>query len=180
MILTDEMLQEAINDLNIKLEPFHEKQIQAATYDMRVGHEAVTTSSKEVRNLEEKGFIVFEPGDFGFVTTMEIISIGPQYAARFGLRAKFTRKGLTALAAALMRMRSPKTRMSCRSSSGVGLRVPGFSSETSSRASRFFSIVSARTFQSIPDVPVSPPPSRSASASTCSWARGRSARRSWG
>ena len=96
MILTDDMVQEAIDKGEIKLEPFEKKQIKAATYDMRVGGQAVTTSSQELRNLEEKGFVIFEPGDFGFVITMEKISISPQYAARFGLRASFARKGLTA------------------------------------------------------------------------------------
>jgi len=94
MILTDRMLKEAVAEGGIKIDPFNDDQVQAATYDLRVGDEAVTTSSTEVRNLVEKGFVIFEPGDFGFVVTKEIVELSPEYVARFGLRSKFARKGL--------------------------------------------------------------------------------------
>jgi dCTP deaminase len=96
MILTDVLIREAVQAGQIVLEPFDANQIQGATYDLRVGSQAVTTSSKEVRNLEEKGFVTFEAGDFGFVTTMEIIKLDAEHAARFGLRSGFARKGLIA------------------------------------------------------------------------------------
>ena len=96
MIVTDGMMRDAFEGGGISVEPFGDKQIQAATYDLRIGDQAVTTSSKEVRNLREKGFVVFEPGDFGFVTTLEVIKLSAEYAGRFGLRSSFARKGLSA------------------------------------------------------------------------------------
>ncbi len=96
MILTDEKIQKAIEDGGIIIDPFDPKQLQPATYDMRVGTEAVTTSSKELRRLDQKGFITFQPGDFGFLITMEKIGLNPNHAARFGLRGGLARKGLSA------------------------------------------------------------------------------------
>jgi dCTP deaminase len=96
MILTDHKIQKAIDDGGIFIDPFDPKQLQPATYDMRVGAEAVTSSSKELRKLDEKGFITFQPGDFGFIITMEKIKLSPNYAARFGLRSSLARKGLSA------------------------------------------------------------------------------------
>ena len=96
MILTDGMLREAIDRQEIKITPFEPGQIQAATYDLRVGDEAVTTSIKEVRKLREKGYIGFEPGDFGFVTTLEKLELDAKHAGRIGLRTGFARKGLIA------------------------------------------------------------------------------------
>jgi hypothetical protein len=47
-------------------------------------------------NLKEHDYIALQPGDFGVVTCLETLKLGPQYAARFGLRSKFARKGLIA------------------------------------------------------------------------------------
>src|SRR6266571_4289584 len=58
--------------------------------------QGVTTTSKKVVDIKEHGFLVIEPGDFAVVLTFEEIRLGPQYAARFGLRSKFARKGLIA------------------------------------------------------------------------------------
>jgi dCTP deaminase len=96
MILTDHKIQEAFDNGDIIIDPFEQKQLQPATYDMRVGAEAVTSSSKELRKLDEKGFIIFQPGDFGFIITLEKINLSPNYAARFGLRSALARKGLSA------------------------------------------------------------------------------------
>jgi dCTP deaminase len=98
MILTDQKIQKAIDDGGIFIDPFDPKQLQPATYDMRVGAEAVTSASKELRKLDEKGFVTFQPGDFGFIITMEKIKLNPNYAARFGLRSALARKGLSATA----------------------------------------------------------------------------------
>lgn len=96
MILTDGKIEEAIDTGGVSIEPFDEGQLQPASYDLRVGAEAITTSGKELRRLDEKGFVTFEGGDFGFVITMERIALDPNYTARFGLRSGLARKGLGA------------------------------------------------------------------------------------
>jgi dCTP deaminase len=96
MILTHDQIIEAQKQGGIVIEPFAEKQVQAATYDLRVGSQGATTSTKKLVNLKEHGYLALQPGDFGVVTCLETLKLGPQYAARFGLRSKYARKGLIA------------------------------------------------------------------------------------
>ena len=93
MILNDRQIVEANKKGDILIEPFSEEQVQAATYDLRVGEQGATTSSKKVVNIRQNGYLLLNPGDFATVTALEIITLGPQYVARFGLRSKFARKG---------------------------------------------------------------------------------------
>jgi dCTP deaminase len=96
MILSDRQILETYRLGDILVDPFDEKQIQPASYDLRVGAQAATTTSKKVVNVRESGYVTLEPGDFAVITTLEILRLGPQYVARFGLRSKFARKGLIA------------------------------------------------------------------------------------
>jgi dCTP deaminase len=96
MILTDEQIKEAILKKQISIIPFDENQVQPATYDFKVGKYGATASSKQKVNIEEKGFISIEQGDFAVVEVLEELKMGPQYTARFGLRSKYARKGLIA------------------------------------------------------------------------------------
>jgi dCTP deaminase len=94
MILTNDQLVDAREKGEIMIEPFLDKQIQGASYDLRVGTEGATTSSKKVINIKELGFLVIQPGDLATVLVLEELRLSPLYTARFGLRSKLARKGL--------------------------------------------------------------------------------------
>ncbi len=96
MILSYDDIIEAQKNEEIKIEPFDHDQIEAASYDLRIGAQGATASGKKLVNLEEKGFIVLKPGDFGLLITLEKVQLSPQHVARFGLRSKFARKGIIA------------------------------------------------------------------------------------
>lgn len=96
MILTDRQIADACSRGDILIEPFEDRQVQAASYDFRVGGQGATTSSKKLVNIKEQGYLLLNPGDFGVLTVFEEIKLGSQYAARFGLRSKYARKGLIA------------------------------------------------------------------------------------
>lgn len=96
MILSDRQIRDAVQRGDIQIEPFEEVQLQAATYDFRVGAQGATTSTKRMVNIKEQGYMLLQPGDFGIVVVHEVIRLGVQYAARFGLRSKYARKGLVA------------------------------------------------------------------------------------
>ena len=96
MLLTDRQIREACKKGDIVIEPFDENQIQPATYDLRIGDQGATTTTKKTVNLKETGHLLIAPGDFGVVTVLEELRLGSQYAARFGLRSKYARKGLIA------------------------------------------------------------------------------------
>ncbi len=64
--------------------------------DLRVGEYGITTGSKKKVNIRENGYLLLDPGDFGVVSVLEILKLGDQYVGRFGLRSKYSRKGLVA------------------------------------------------------------------------------------
>ncbi|MCD6417065.1 MAG: hypothetical protein J7M08_10295 [Planctomycetes bacterium] len=82
------------NELSIK--PFNESLVEAASYDLSVGAQAITTKSKKIIDLEKGKILTLEGGDCGVVITNERLELGARCAARFGLRSKFSRKGLMA------------------------------------------------------------------------------------
>ena len=96
MILTDRQIREAYVGGDIIIDPFEEKQLQPATYDFRVGENGATTSAKKIINIRETGYLLLVPGDFAVITVFEKLRLNNQYVGRFGLRSKYTRKGLIA------------------------------------------------------------------------------------
>jgi dCTP deaminase len=96
MILTAQQITAAYKKGDIMISPFADEQIQAATYDLRIGEQGITTTTKKKINIKETGYISLEPGDFCLIITLEEVGLGPQYAARFGLRSKYARKGIIA------------------------------------------------------------------------------------
>lgn len=96
MILTDKQILEANKAGDILIDPFDEKQVQPATYDFRVGEKGATTSTKKLINIREQGFLLLNPGDFAIITVLEKLKLNLQHVGRFGLRSKYTRKGLIA------------------------------------------------------------------------------------
>lgn len=96
MILNDQDIQKACEDGEIVIEPFEQSQVQGATYDLRVGKQGATTSSKKIVNIEDESYLLLKPGDFAIVVVLEKLRLSPQYVGRFGLRSKYARKGLIA------------------------------------------------------------------------------------
>jgi len=96
MILTDRQIRERVTAGDIAITPFDDAQIQSASIDLRVGEEGATTKTKKRVNIREHGFLLLEPGDFGVISILEELKLGPQYVGRIGLRSKYARKGLIA------------------------------------------------------------------------------------
>ena len=96
MILSDRQIREAINNEEIIINPFYEKQVQAATYDLRVGNQGATTSTKKIIDIKKDGYLLLKPGDFAIITMFEELQLSNSYVGRFGLRSKYARKGLIA------------------------------------------------------------------------------------
>ncbi len=96
MILTAQQIIEAHTKGDLMIDPFEEAQVQAASYDLRVGESGATTSTKKIVNLKDAGYMLLQPGDFAVITVLEELRLGPQYVARFGLRSKYARKGIIA------------------------------------------------------------------------------------
>lgn len=97
MILNDVQIVEAVRSAgSITIDPFDEDCVEPASYDLYIGEEGITTSSKKIVNIRESGFLLMEPGDFGIVLSLEILKTDAQHVARIGLTSTYARKGLVA------------------------------------------------------------------------------------
>lgn len=64
------------------------------TYDLRLGEEAFTSTSKEPINLKEKGIVKMEPGETALLMTYEKVRIPEDHMAFLSLKTKHAAKGL--------------------------------------------------------------------------------------
>jgi len=96
MILVDSQIIEAVEKGEIIIHDFDKNCVEPATYDMRVGKEGYTSTSKEKVDISEKGTITIGRGDFAIISTYESIELPTTIAARFGVRSYFLRQGLVA------------------------------------------------------------------------------------
>jgi dCTP deaminase len=97
MLMVDEAIRKALKIGELKIDNFDERYLQPASYDMRLGEEAITSSRREKSNPAEKGLLTIPPGDFALVTTHEKVSLTPKMAGHIGLRSLYTKKGLVML-----------------------------------------------------------------------------------
>ena len=96
MILTDQQIKEAVEKGELGIKNFSEACVEPASYDIRVGEFAYTSTTRSMINVAEKGLVVLEPGDFGMILALEEIRMPLDMAARFGLKSSFARKGVFA------------------------------------------------------------------------------------
>lgn len=96
MILNDDQIKDALAKGAIVIEPCDEEQVQGASYDLGVGPQGVTASGKKLVDIEKAGYLLLEPGDVGVVTTLEVVRLDQEHVGRFGLRSKYTRRGVVA------------------------------------------------------------------------------------
>ncbi len=98
MILSDRDIRAAckMEQGGISIEPFSERLIQPASYDLRVGRQAASSSHKKITDLEKTGFVEIRPGDFVLVTTCEKLTMSARHVGRFGLTSTYARKGIIA------------------------------------------------------------------------------------
>ncbi len=96
MILSDIQIREANSEGRISIDPFEDSQLQSASYDLRVGAQGATTSSKKIVDIRHDGYFLMKPGDFAIVTSLEILNFDNCHVGRIGLRSKYARKGITA------------------------------------------------------------------------------------
>lgn len=96
MVLSDKAIRQAYESGGLKIDPFEDKQVQPASYDLRVGRQGATIKDKEIIDISQKGFLTLDAGDAGLVSTEEIIELDNCHAGRFGLTSKYARKGVYA------------------------------------------------------------------------------------
>ena len=110
-LMTDNEIKQAMEKGDIEIEPFNEKQLQPATYDMRLGKRAIVSKTVTLKELKEQitkeeakeiditkeGSIRIPGGAFALVTTLERIKLNKLYAGHIGMSTYYVRKGLSLL-----------------------------------------------------------------------------------
>lgn len=97
MLLTDAQIRRARESGQLVIENFSEGSLQGASYDMRLGEEAISSTSREKVNPAAKGLLTIPAGDFALVATHERLQLTNRMAGHIGLRSHYARKGLVLL-----------------------------------------------------------------------------------
>jgi len=90
-------IKQAIDSGKLKIDGFDEKSLNPASYDARIGKWAFSSSVKQKTDVESKGSILLEPGDFAVVTTFEKFELPLDVAGLIGIRSHYARKGIIEL-----------------------------------------------------------------------------------
>ncbi len=97
MLMTDGAIRRALETGELVIENLDEHVLQPASYDMRLGEQAITSSKREKFNPADKGLLIIAAGDFALVTTHEKVSLSPRIAGHIGLRSHYAKKGVVIL-----------------------------------------------------------------------------------
>lgn len=95
--MSDEEIRAAIAAREIVLEPFDPARVEPASYDIRVGTWAFSSSLKEKLNLSQKGVVIIEPGEFAVLESRERVELDRRTAGQLGLRSEYAQRGLLML-----------------------------------------------------------------------------------
>ena len=92
-MLSDVDIRTAIRDRLLKIEPFDEKRVEPASYDLQVGR--VLLPGRGVVELTTAG-ISLRPNEWAEIETLERMELPNDVAANFGLRSSVARRGILA------------------------------------------------------------------------------------
>lgn len=96
-MLSDQEIRQALDDGLLELDPLQPDGIEGASYDFRVGKQAFVSNSDSVLDLENKGLVIIDPGEFAVITTRERVRCSAQMAGLLGLCSTYARQGLVLL-----------------------------------------------------------------------------------
>lgn len=94
MLLSDGDIKNHLKTGDITIDPFS-GDLEPASYDLRVGHSAVTDEGKV--DVMEVEFFRIPRGTTVTIHPLEEIGLSRRIAARYGLRSRFARRGLVLL-----------------------------------------------------------------------------------
>lgn len=98
MMMNRDQIKRAIEEDLLTISDFSEDCLQPASYNFRLGNEAITSSRREKEDPSRKGLFTIPAGDFALVKTFEHVKLSPSAAGHIGLRSHYAKKGLDILA----------------------------------------------------------------------------------
>ena len=98
MLMNRDQIKRAIEEDLLAISDFSEDCLQPASYNFRLGNEAITSSRREKEGPSRKGLFSIPAGDFALVKTFECVKVSPSVAVHIGMRSHYAKKGLDILA----------------------------------------------------------------------------------
>ena len=98
MLMHADRIQNAIDEQLITIEGFSPEALHPASYNFRLGDEAITSSQREKVDPSRRGLLIISAGDFALVKTFERVTLSPRFAGHIGLRSHYAKRGLDILA----------------------------------------------------------------------------------
>ena len=87
MLLHADRIQKARDEQLLTIEGFSDEALQPASYNFRLGDEAITSSHREKVDPSRRGLLVIPAGDFALVKTFERVVLSTRVAGHIGLRS---------------------------------------------------------------------------------------------
>jgi dCTP deaminase len=78
------------------IDPFDEKFLEPATYDLRVGDRAAVSTASRPIDLTKDEWLILEPGAMAILQSREILTLSRQIAGRIGPKTALLRHGILA------------------------------------------------------------------------------------
>jgi len=98
MLLTDGEIKEIMQSKELEINPFEERMLQPASYDMRVGKKLLISGQEQEIDLEKHGSHTIKAGQFALITTHENVKLSNIVVGHIGLKSYYVRKGVVILA----------------------------------------------------------------------------------
>ena len=97
-MMNADSIRSAIAERILVIRDFSEDCLEPASYNFRLGNEAITSTQREKVDPSQKGLLTIPAGDFALVKTMELVDLSPRVAGHIGLRSHYAKRGLDMLA----------------------------------------------------------------------------------
>lgn len=95
-ILVDHQIRWARAHKLLDIDPFDDKFLEPATYDLRVGDRAAVTTASRPIDLRETEMLTLEPGAMAILQSLEVLSLSKHIVGRIGPKSSLLRRGVMA------------------------------------------------------------------------------------
>ncbi len=93
-ILVDRQIRSARDQNLIEIDPFEERFLEPATYDIRVGDRAAVSTASQSIDLRKDKMLTIEPGAMAIVQSLEVLTLSERLAGRLGPKTSLLRRGI--------------------------------------------------------------------------------------
>ena len=119
-ILSDKDIENAMNDNDLGIEPFNQKNLTPNGYDLSVDEVYIRKTDQHIK----EGVAVIPPMTWFAISTKEFVKMGPKITSQLWIRSSYARKGVMASFGKVDAGFHGTLTISCFNSSDEELEVP--------------------------------------------------------